>query len=64
MEKDYCEWAQQDADFNDYGTGCQHLFTLFDGTPEENNFKFCPFCGKPLESVPVEQEESEARNED
>ena len=56
---DICEWAQQDQDFNDYGTSCGHFFTIYEDTPEENGFRYCPYCGKPLRSVPAEQDAEE-----
>ena len=31
-----------------YSTGCGNMFTVMEGTPEENDMKFCPYCGKQL----------------
>jgi len=30
-------------------TDCGEIFVLNEGTPEDNDMKFCSFCGKPLE---------------
>jgi len=34
-----------------YETGCGNDFTFIDGTPKENSFKFCPYCGGEIEDV-------------
>lgn len=39
-----CLW-QQDEDGN-YDTECGNRFVFIYGTPEDNGFKFCPYCGK------------------
>lgn len=41
-----CSWEyMQDGHFE---TMCGEPFVLLNGTPSENNMKFCPFCGKPI----------------
>ena len=30
---------------------CNHKFFFDTDGPHENGFKFCPYCGKPLEAV-------------
>ena len=43
-----CLWTYQDIE--DYwDTECQKAFTISEGTPKENGFKFCPFCGKVIQ---------------
>jgi len=50
-----CEWIIRKnanstrSDF--YTTGCKMLFRLLGGPLSENNFKFCPYCGKVIEVV-------------
>ena len=39
-----CEW-EQDELIEYYETDCGRTFELIDGTPEDNNFKFCAYCG-------------------
>ena len=29
-------------------TECGNMFEVTDGTPNENDMKFCPYCGKTL----------------
>ena len=31
-----------------YETSCKHIFQMLDGTPQENNFTHCCFCGKSM----------------
>ena len=46
MPKDKCYWTE-DSDGN-WETDCGNMFTLDSGTPEENDFQYCPFCGKEI----------------
>jgi len=42
-----CTWTE-DGDSN-YEAQCNNkLFCFNDGSLEENGFKFCPYCGKPM----------------
>lgn len=39
-----CEWVYQtDPDY--YETSCQHAYCLTAGTLEENEHRYCPYCG-------------------
>jgi len=42
-----CEWCREE-DHDMFGTGCGNCFEFYDGGPKENNFKYCPYCGKKL----------------
>ena len=35
---------------------CKHEFVFTDGDWENCGFKFCPYCGLPIEFAPVEEE--------
>ena len=42
-------WENED-DFNGdpvvwFCSACKERFFLYDGTPEENDYKYCPYCG-------------------
>ena len=37
-------------DERDYATGCGKEFIVESGTPEDNEFRFCPYCGKPIKA--------------
>ena len=51
-----CDWREDEDDGN-WWTTCQQTFEFFDGTPEDNSFRFCPYCGLPLISVPRTNED-------
>lgn len=38
---------------------CESLWTLYDGTPEENEYEYCPKCGAYLKYVPKAEDEDE-----
>jgi hypothetical protein len=44
-----CEW-KEDEDGN-YETSCDDAFVLTEGTPEDNNMKYCPMCGKTIKTI-------------
>ena len=44
-----CIWSQEDENSDIWSTSCGENFILNEGTPEENKFKFCNYCGKEIE---------------
>ena len=34
-----------------YSTLCGDTFEFYEGDPEDNGFKFCPFCGHPIKDA-------------
>ena len=48
---DVCEWKLEDKEDNLYLTGCQQRQLIFDGTPKENGYRYCPYCGKKIKVV-------------
>lgn len=40
-------------------TNCGEILVLEEGTPEENEYKFCSFCGAEIEGVDREETEEE-----
>lgn len=44
-----CAWSWGEDAYGPYDTACGYTFTVEDGTPEENDMRFCCFCGRPLE---------------
>lgn len=44
-----CKWVLDDDDSNTYLTSCGELFCIENGTPKENYFNFCVYCGRKLE---------------
>lgn len=49
----YCSWdcdgGREDGGY--YESDCGYTFSFTDDGLEENGFKFCPFCGKPIQAV-------------
>ena len=51
-----CNWSNaegvnsEDSDTH-WSTSCGEDFFLNDGTPEDNNMKYCCYCGKPIEQL-------------
>ena len=52
-----CLW-EHDADQGVWETGCDHAFHLTDGTPAAHGFRFCPFCGRPLNEYDGEDKDN------
>lgn len=50
-----CTWTE-DADDGSFDTGCGNKHTFIDGTPRENEYRFCPYCGGALQETTVESE--------
>ena len=42
-----CTWTYDDL-YDFWDTSCGECFTVTEGTPKDNNFVYCPFCGKPI----------------
>ena len=56
--KDCCEWKQYDE--NDiYYTGCEQIHMFIDGSPTDNKYEFCPYCGKKIKVAPYTKGEAE-----
>jgi len=45
-----CEWQEPETvteiDWNIWGTSCGNTHQFEDGGPEENKYRFCPYCGR------------------
>jgi hypothetical protein len=39
-----CTWTE-DQDDGNWWTSCQQTFEFYDGTPTDNRFAYCPYCG-------------------
>ena len=48
---DVCKWKLEDEETNLYLTGCQQRQLIFEGTPKENGYRYCPYCGKKIKVV-------------
>lgn len=47
-DEEVCEWSLDNDEENCWLTSCENMFYLVDGTPEDNEMKFCCYCGKVL----------------
>jgi hypothetical protein len=43
---EFCTWKPDDD--GNWETTCGNLHVFFDGTPHQNSYGFCPYCGKRL----------------
>ena len=43
-----CEWKLEDEEANLYLTGCQQRQLIFEGSPKENGYRYCHYCGKKI----------------
>ena len=51
VSDDVCEWRLCDEEANVYDTSCRNPHILIQGTPKENNYEYCPYCGKKIKEV-------------
>ena len=51
VSDDACEWRLCDEEANVYDTSCRNPHILIEGTPKENNYEYCPYCGKKIKVV-------------
>jgi nitrite reductase/ring-hydroxylating ferredoxin subunit len=42
-----CYWSYDDIE-DRWDTRCSHAFCFIEGNPVNNDFVFCPYCGKPI----------------
>lgn len=45
-----CIWKEVNGIDTDgvYETGCGNMFTIMEGNPRDNDFKYCPYCAKKI----------------
>ena len=51
------EWQYHPEDYDELTwtcSRCGEVWTLIDGTPDDNNMDFCPACGAPMTDEAVE----------
>lgn len=51
-EQKICLWTEDED--GDWSTACGETFTLFEGTPKENYYNYCPNCGQKILEKPVD----------
>ena len=50
-----CRWSE-DGNGEPWATMCGNYLEINEGTPNENGFKFCCYCGRKLVQIPYEEE--------
>ena len=52
LSEERCTWKYyEEYDAGYWETLCGDAFQFADGTPQENNFRFCPYCGLRIEQL-------------
>lgn len=52
-----CGWDETDDGF--WESECGNAFEFTEGYPENNKFKFCPYCGKLITATLFKEETNE-----
>ena len=47
-EEEFCEWEVWDEEANVYRTSCENAHFIVDGSPKDNDYAYCPYCGRKI----------------
>ena len=50
VSDDVCEWKYNDSEYY-FESSCEHLQIFMSDGPKENEYDFCPYCGKKIKVV-------------
>ena len=50
VSDDFCEWKYSDSEYY-FESSCDHLHIFMSDGPKENEYRFCPYCGKKIKEV-------------
>ena len=50
VSDDVCEWKYNDSEYY-FESSCKHLHIFMSDGPKENEYRFCPYCGKKIKVV-------------
>ena len=50
VSDDMCEWKYSDSEYY-WESSCEHLHIFMSDGPKENEYDFCPYCGKKIKIV-------------
>lgn len=45
-DRGVCVWRKEDDEWNSWTSDCDQTWCFEEGTPKENNVRYCHFCGK------------------
>lgn len=48
---EFCEWIRDNDEFDVYDTKCRNRHVFFEGSPEDNEYVYCPYCGKEIKVI-------------
>lgn len=51
---DLCGWTNGDEG---YETSCGKIFVVIAGTPKDNDFVYCPYCGRKIHEIEIPETE-------
>ena len=50
VDDEVCEWRYNDSEYY-FETSCKHLHIFMSDGPKENEYEFCPYCGKKINVI-------------
>ena len=50
VSNDMCEWKYNDSEYY-FESSCKHLHIFMSDGPKENEYRFCPYCGKKIKEM-------------
>ena len=50
VDDDVCEWKYNDSEYY-FESSCDNLHIFMSDGPKENEYRFCPYCGKKIKVV-------------
>ena len=53
VDDDVCEWRYNDSEYY-FESSCEHLHIFMSDGPKENEYEFCPYCGKKIKEMESE----------
>lgn len=60
MTDSLCIWSKDEDEDNIWDTGCGEIHMFINDGPEDNGYKYCPYCGNDLHhSIATSQEWAE-----
>jgi len=61
-----CMWTQDGMSEYDsfWESDCRNAFQFNEGSPKDNGFKFCPYCGSSIEIIIKQTDDVENDSED
>ena len=53
VNDEVCEWRYNDSEYY-FESSCEHLHIFMSDGPKENEYEFCPYCGKKIKEMESE----------